>query len=29
MPSTDVFMLILGAGSFAALWAYVWLCSRA
>lgn len=29
MPSNDLFMVLIGVGSFAALWGYVWLCNRA
>jgi|GEM_PF-5581571 hypothetical protein len=29
MPSSDIFMLIVGVGFFAAMWIYVALCSRA
>ena len=29
MPGSDIFMLVVGVGSFAALWLYVALCSRA
>jgi hypothetical protein len=28
MPSNDLFLLLLGVGSFGALWGYVWLCAR-
>ncbi len=29
MPSSDIFMLVVGVGSFVVLWLYVALCSRA
>jgi hypothetical protein len=29
MPSNDIFMLVVGVGFFALLWAYVALCSKA
>jgi hypothetical protein len=29
MPSSDIFMLVVGIGSFVVLWLYVALCNRA
>lgn len=29
MPSSDIFMLVVGVGFFGLMWLYVALCSRA
>lgn len=29
MPSTDLFMIVVGVGFFALMWAYVAFCNRA